>query len=140
MSMSDWYIISDFAQFVDTTRVLVFNSFGSKSEEDDSRTYAELTADEQTEIDKILSYHECEIIAKSIARKQVNKKTNATRYMISDKTFADMINSFNERMVSNILQGLVNKGLVETAYDSESNDFLFYVPDHLKNHDKPETD
>ena len=138
--MSDWYIISDFEEFVDTTRVLVFNSFGSKSEEDDSRTYAELTTDEQTEIDQILSYNECEIIAKSIVRKQVNKKTNAIRYMISDKTFADMINSFNERMVSNILQGLVNKGLVETAYDNESNDFLFYVPDHLKNYDKPETD
>lgn len=138
--MSDWYIISDFEEFIDTSRLLVFNSFGSKSEEDDNRTYAELTVDEQIEIDKILSYNECEIIAKSIARKQVNKKTNATRYMISDKTFTDMINSFNERMVSNLLQVLVNKGLIETAYDNESNDFLFYVPDHLKNHDKPETD
>jgi hypothetical protein len=138
--MSDWYIISDFEEFIDTSRLLVFNSFGSKSEEDDNRTYTELTVDEQTEIDKILSYNECEIIAKSIVRKQVNKKTNATRYIISDKTFTDMINSFNERMVSNLLQVLVNKGLIETAYDSESNDFLFYVPDHLKYYDKPETD
>jgi len=138
--MSDWYIISDFEEFIDTSRLLVFNSFGSKSEEDDNRTYTELTVDEQTEIDKILSYNECEIIAKSIVRKQVNKKTNDTRYIISDKTFTDMINSFNERMVSNLLQVLVNKGLIETAYDSESNDFLFYVPDHLKYYDKPETD
>lgn len=138
--MSDWYIINDFAEFVDSTRVLVFNSFGSKKDSDDNRTYSELTTDEQIEIDKILSYKECEIIAQSIARKQVNKKTSATRYMISDQTFADIINSFNERMVSNILQGLVSKGLVETAYDSESNDFIFYVPDHLKNHDKTETD
>ena len=40
-------------------------------------------------------------------------------------------------MISNILSGLVNKGLVDTAYDSQSNDFVFWVKeDDTK---KPET-
>ena len=41
---------------------------------------------------------------------------------------------------SKILNGLVNKGLVETAYDSESNDFIFWVKDDNKKEEKPETD
>ena len=32
-----------------------------------------------------------------------------------------------ERMVSNIIQSLVKKGLVETAFDNEKNDFIFWV-------------
>jgi hypothetical protein len=42
-------------------------------------------------------------------------------------------------MVSNILNSLVNKGLVETAYDAEANDFIFWVSDENKK-ENPETD
>ena len=49
-------------------------------------------------------------------------------------------------MVSNILNQLVQKGLVESAFDTESNDFIFWVKDNdklFKNEtetDLPETD
>lgn len=38
-----------------------------------------------------------------------------------------MIETFNSRMVSNMLNNLVNKGVLETAYDSESDDFIFWT-------------
>jgi len=41
-------------------------------------------------------------------------------------------------MVSNIINSLVKKGLIETAFDSEKNDFIFWVKDNEQ--DKPETD
>ena len=137
--MSEWYVINDMEEFIDTTRVLVFNNFGTENSKTDI-FYNDLSLEEQQEIDNILSHNECSIIAKSMARKQINKRKNKTRYMISDEIFLNIVNSFNERMVSNILQGLVNKGMIETAFDTESNDFVFYVPDSLKKHEKPETD
>jgi hypothetical protein len=41
-------------------------------------------------------------------------------------------------MVSNIISGLVQKGLVETAFDEEANDFVFWVKKNEE--EKPETD
>jgi hypothetical protein len=33
-------------------------------------------------------------------------------------------------MTSNLLNGLVNRGLVETAYDDEAEDFVFWVKEN----------
>jgi hypothetical protein len=44
-------------------------------------------------------------------------------------------------MVSNLLNNLVNKGVIETGFDSDSNDFVFWIKDNDKNKtEKPETD
>ena len=42
-------------------------------------------------------------------------------------------------MTSNILNGLVNKGIVETAYDDETNDFVFWIKNENKK-EKRKTD
>jgi hypothetical protein len=39
-------------------------------------------------------------------------------------------------MISNLLNTLVNKGLVETAFDEKSNDFVFWVKNENKTKDK----
>jgi hypothetical protein len=45
-------------------------------------------------------------------------------------------------MISNILNSLVNKGILDSAYDSDQNDFIFWVKeeDDTKSNQKPETD
>jgi hypothetical protein len=60
--------------------------------------------------------------------------------MVNDQKFSEIISSLNDRMVSNILNSLVNKGLVETAYDSDSNDFIFWIPNNDNKDENPETD
>ena len=57
--------------------------------------------------------------------------------MVSDDLFISIIQILNDRMVSNTLANLVSKGLVESAYDSELDDFIFWVKE---NYEKPETD
>jgi hypothetical protein len=42
-------------------------------------------------------------------------------------------------MVSNMLNNLVNKGMIETGYDDETNDFIFWIKDENENQ-APETD
>jgi hypothetical protein len=44
-------------------------------------------------------------------------------------------------MISNILNSLVNKGVLDSAYDSDQNDFIFWVKDDDETQNKKsETD
>ena len=54
-------------------------------------------------------------------------------YVISEKKYMAMIESFNQRLVSNMLKNLTQIGLLESAYDSELNDFIFWI----KEQDQP---
>ncbi len=49
--------------------------------------------------------------------------------MLFIKNFYSIIEDFNARLVSNLLQQLVAKGLIESSYDEEENDFIFWVAD-----------
>jgi hypothetical protein len=136
--MNNEYIVRDLDNFVLTSRALVFNNFGKDQDKNMDDLIQEVKIDELEEFNNVLSQEESMIIAKSICRKQTNKKTKAIRYIITDDLFMEMIMLFNDRMVSNMLNSLVNKGLLETAFDTESNDFIFWTKDDHK--EKPETD
>jgi hypothetical protein len=138
----DWFVIKDFEGFIESTRALVFNSFGSNTKEDDQQDFLMSVSDrDKEELDKVLSYDESLTIVIGFLKKEKHKTTKKIRYLVNDSSFMKIIYSLNDRMTSNILNGLVNKGLVETAYDSESNDFIFWIKDNDKNKlEEPETD
>ena len=136
MSKSEWFIVDDIDKFVESTRVLVFNSFGKTNEtelDDLSFLLADLPKNEIDELNNSLSQEECMIMAKDFLRKEYNKKTKNSRHIISNKKYMDMIESFNSRMISNMLNHLVNKGLLETGYDVDSNDFVFWIKEEPEN-------
>lgn len=134
MKDSNWYTIENFKNFIDTTRLLVFNSFGSKKINPDDKI-SDLSDQDREELNSVLSYDECVLISKDILKKDSDTKN---RYIVCEDIFSELITALNERMISNILQSLVNKGFVETAFDEESNDFVFYIP--KENNENPETD
>lgn len=141
--MSDRYIISDIDDFTDKVRAIVYNNFGLW--EDDKSDVDILIDDvkelEQENFDAMLSHSESLNIIIPLLRRQKHKTTDEIRYTLNDHIFVDIINSLNERMVSNVLNSLVQKGLVESAYDSETNDFIFWIKDdNHKDFEKPETD
>lgn len=138
--MKEWFVIHDLEEFTLKTRALVFNNFGKwSSEPSESNLIDTTTEEDQEEFDSVLSQQESINIVKHIARKQKHKISQETRYVINDKLFADIIHDLNGRMVSNVLNALVQKNIVETAFDSESNDFVFWIKkDETK--EKPETD
>lgn len=143
-SSDEWFVIDDIEKFVESTRVLVFDSFADSSEKTvDELTImlSELSSDEIEELDMVLTQSEAMGIAKTFLKKQINKTSKEERYLIHTKKYMEMIESFNSRLVSNLLSNLVNKGLVESAYDNESNDFIFWIKDDEQNKkEKPETD
>lgn len=142
MKDNSWYVINDLEIFVDKTRAIVFNSFGKKQTKEWSEVGLDIVSDnERDEFDKILSHDESMNIAKDMLRKQTHKHTLKTRYLVSDTVYYKLVSSLNERMIGNILNSLVNKGLVEAAFDDESNDFVFWCKDtENENDQKPETD
>jgi hypothetical protein len=137
------YVIKDLDSFINTTRTLVFNNFGKLDKQSsDIDILDQVGADEIDEFNAVLSYDESITIAKEILKKQINKKTLKERYLVSDSMYMQIVESLNARMVGNILNNLVNKGLVETAFDEESNDFIFWCVDNDKQNknENPETD
>jgi hypothetical protein len=141
--MTDWFIINNVEEFTDKARAIVFNNFGKWDDDSLHDVFNDIVVEEneQKELDSVLSHQESIIIVKQLAKKQRNIKTKDIRYVLDDNIFADIIHNLNSRMVSNILNELVQKGLVESAFDSDANDFIFWVKNNAKNQDeKPETD
>jgi hypothetical protein len=138
----EWFVIKDLEGFINSTRALIFNTFGKQQSAIESDPIVlNIDKEDIDELNKVLSFDESFVIIKGYLKKQQNKISKNIRYIINDKIFIEMIESLNDRMVSNMLNSLVNKGLVETAYDSESDDFIFWVKDDVKKQiEKPETD
>ena len=137
--MSEWFIVKDVDALVESARALVYNNFGTWETSEDDTPVDEMLIkpEEKEEFDKLLSPEESKVIVTQILKKQKHKTTQKLRYLVSDDLFISIIQILNDRMVSNTLANLVSKGLVESAYDSELDDFIFWVKE---NYEKPETD
>lgn len=139
----DWFIVKDLEGFIASTRAMVYNNFGKWSEAKEADIVDTFTVGSSSieEFDKVLSQEESSVIIKNLLKKQRNNKTSKIRYLVSDPIYLRIIQDLNDRLVSNIITGLVSKGLVESAYDSDLNDFVFWIKDDVKNQiEKPETD
>lgn len=123
-----WFVVKDLNGFIQSARTLVYNNFGDwdKSEDDIVDSMIAKPEDE-AEFNQLLTQEESAVIVKNALKKQRNKTTNALRYLVCDSLFYEILNQLNDRMVSNTIGSLVQKGLVESAYDDEIDDFVFWV-------------
>ena len=127
-----WFLIKDFEGFVNHARGLVFKVFGESVgqediDEDMSTIYESLSKLDLEEMNRTLPLEECLLISKQHIKIKTNKKTKEIEYYINDKILFSLLESFNTRMVSNILSKLTNDGLLESAFDEEKNDFVFWI-------------
>lgn len=133
------YIVTDLNKFVESVRQIVYAGFGDSLSEvegdEDIDILFKLNPQEMQELDSVLSQSECMLIIKPHLTKQKNKK-GKFRYLINTEQFNRIIDDFNSRLVSNLLANLVNKGVIETAYDPDENDFIFWVKEDAKKKDK----
>lgn len=137
------YEIKDLDEFVESARRVVFGGFGKSIEEtkdDFTDMLEQLSAEEETEMNEVLTQQESILIVESIVKRQTNKRTKQIRYVINEKIFGDVLEALNARLVSNILSNLTKKGLIESAYDDELNDFVFWCKEDAdKKNKKPKT-
>jgi hypothetical protein len=134
-----WYNITDLSEFIEASRVLIYNNFGKEGETVDVSkvSISKLTPEEQTEIQQVLNQIEAVAIAKEFLVE--NDSHEQDKYRISDKNYLKFLDSLNDRLVSNMLNKMVGQGLLESAYDDKTNDFIFWMKDDNKK-EKPETD
>lgn len=143
MSNNSWFIIDDFDGFVDSSRSLVFKFFG---ENDESLTKelglssVSLSKEELKELNQTLTFDESAAIIKNKAKKQINKKTKEIKYCINDKLLMEIIEDLNSRLVSNMLSSLVSKGILDSAFDSDQNDFVFWIKEPLDKEENENND
>jgi hypothetical protein len=131
------FVIKDIDYFTNYSRRIIFDSYDQNSDnvKTDLIDHAidNLSKKDKEELDKILSYEEALNIVKSIAKIQTHKITKEKRYVITDDSYMEILQCLGDRMTSNILNGLVNRGIIDTAYDSDIDDFVFWVKDKDNN-------
>jgi hypothetical protein len=145
----DWYEIKDFDGFVEHSRQIIFKIFAQPediNEDDLSQILTDaLTSTEKDELERLLTFSECDTIIKQSAKTKQNKKTKNIHYYVNDKLLHHIMEELNSRLVSNILHKLVCDGVLDTAFDSDKNDFIFWIKesnidDEKSKTDSPETD
>ena len=128
MANNEWLEISSMQKFTDYIRTMVYMNFAESTEENDiTLSFEELSEKEQVELDNLLDIEECILIVKENVKVVRHKKRKEKKYLINDKRLNKIIEDINHRMVSNIIKELVAKGLLETAFDEEQNDFVFWT-------------
>lgn len=121
------YVIKDIDKFVDETRRIVFGAFGQPPEENEIDDFiSELSDTDIEELDKTLSHEECMAILHDKVTPKKNYK-GELKYVISEEQFGEIIEDFNSRLVSNLLNELVSQGLLETGWSDEDQDFIFWL-------------
>lgn len=135
---NEWFVVKDVDSFINSARTLIYNNFGDWNKDEDTIVESMLTKPEdENEFNSLLTYDESSTIVRGLLKKQKNKNTGDIRYLVSDSLFYEILQQLNDRMVSNTIGSLVSKGLVESAYDDELDDFVFWVDDSKE---LPETD
>jgi exonuclease V gamma subunit len=130
----EMYDIIDLEKFIDATRTLVYSYFGKDNDKNNPNNTVDnllnsLTDDEVCEMNACLSLSESMVIAKKFIKTQKNKNTKQIRQIISEEAYMEFVEELNSRLVSNLISKLASQGVLETAFDEEANDFVFWVKD-----------
>jgi hypothetical protein len=121
------YVMEDTSEFINQVRRIVFAGFGLKDLEDNELS-ALIEEIDKEEMDKTISFAECKIILQEyIEQKKIRRKI---KYVLTSKNFDQFIEAVNARLVSNLITELVDMGQLDSAWDSEANDFIFWIPDN----------
>lgn len=127
-----WLEIMNLEKLINFSRRVIYYNFDEsniKLDDDDFLDKVDKIASkaDDDEMDKLLPYKEVETIFGEFLHRRKSSTTEKKAWFIKDGDYDIILVNISERMVSNIVRDLVNKGLVESAFDSDKNDFVFWV-------------
>ena len=126
-----WLEISDKKKLINWSRRFVYKSFGISEEDFDIESIMEdidnLTDLEQEELDSVVPLQDAKNIIGEFIKKKRNKKTGRISFFIKESDYSEFLIQLSSRMTSNIVARLVSKGYLESAFDEEKNDFVFWI-------------
>jgi hypothetical protein len=121
MKQQKWYEIDNLEDFTESLRKLVIDSFFEDKDED--HIFKDLFRSKESELEEKLTLEEARLIVNSMVEKNDFKE----EYLVSHKAFTKIFNNLNRRIISNILRDLVSAGQIESAFDDDKNDFIFWI-------------
>tara|TARA_B000000557_G_C20502426_1_gene328544 strand:+ start:34 stop:477 length:444 start_codon:yes stop_codon:yes gene_type:complete len=137
---SEWLEIDDLDKFTNYLRTMVYINFNGSvlkyiDEEDTEEEpdflldcdINDLTDDEKEELNNLLALSECVTIVKDKTKRLRHKKTKEKVYLISIDAVGDVIEDIQRRFISNMISILVKKGYLDSAFDEDRNDFIFWT-------------
>lgn len=122
------YEVTDLEEFIKSLRSIILENF-YEGEEKRKSIYEldELMRSKRESIDKKLTIQEAKSIIEPMLKVTKSIK-GEIEYTISHKNFKKTLDELNRRIISNILTELSSEGLLETGFDEEKNDFIFWIP------------
>jgi len=131
MGQEEWLEIVNLDKLVDFSRKVIFYNFDESNDDLNDQDFMDkiekIEHTECEELEKLLPKDEVKAIFSDLTFKKKNKNTKKISLFIKQSDYDELLSQLNQRMVSNIVKGLVSKGVVETAFDSEKNDFVFWI-------------
>ena len=135
-----WMEIINLDKLADFSRRIIYHNFDESNDQYSDKEFLEivtqmkLNAENYQELEELLPIKETTNILKSLCILKNRKKR--TVYLIKEDDYDEFLVQLGQRMISNIILGLVKKGLVESAFDDEKNDFVFWVKKQDDENDK----
>ena len=135
-----WMEIINLDKLADFSRRIIYHNFDESNDQYSDKEFLEivtqmkLNAENYQELEELLPIKETTNILKSLCILKNRKKRMV--YLIKEDDYDEFLVQLGQRMISNIILGLVKKGLVESAFDDEKNDFVFWVKKQDDENDK----
>ncbi len=126
--MNGWLEVVSVKKLIDFSRKIVYHNFDEENSDLSDQEFlskVDQIQEDSKELDHLLPYSECRVMIKPYLVRVISKTQDY--YKIKEDDYDDFLVELNRRMVSNIVKDLVSKGLVESAFDNEKNDFVFWV-------------
>lgn len=115
--MNNWYSIPNIDNFIKKIRKFSFDKFIEINNSNDENI---IKLNAKNDVDSLITIEE----TKNIIMPMI--KTNKQGHKISEKKIYKIVERLNSRMISNSLSSMVSDGILESAFDSELNDFVFW--------------
>lgn len=132
MKDDGWLEVVNIDKLINFSRKIIYHNFdeGNSNLTDSEflqKVDSSVDTDDQKEMNSLLPFLECKAIFKPFLVRVLSK--DDLYYRIKEDDYDEILIQMNRRMVSNIVKDLVAKGLVESAFDNDKNDFVFWVKD-----------
>ena len=120
-----WLELSNIDKLIDFSRKLVYYNFDDESADLSDANFLKkiekLSDRVEPEIEELLPFNE----VKSMFMEQIVERDQVP--CIMEDSYDQLLVDMNHRMISNIVLSLVKKGVLDSAFDDEKNDFVFWV-------------
>ena len=143
-----WLEVIDVDKLINFSRKIVYYNFDETTEHLNDKDFfdaiekIDIKSKTSQKMNRLLPLKECRNMFLPLCVKKNNKGQKSSFFVIKENDYDDFLIQLNHRMISNMIKDLVKRGALESAFDAEIDDFVFWVKknDGEQDEQKPETD